>query len=131
MKKLTSVAVAGAIAMASIGAAATTADAGQKRWKNWNQQYSYNHRNRGGDAGAFIAGGIIGLAAGVIASQAFQPYPYGYYPPVAQPVYPAYPAYAYANPHVAWCESKYISYNPQSNTWVDYAGNIRVCVSPY
>jgi uncharacterized protein YcfJ len=33
--------------------------------------------------------------------------------------------------HVAWCSRKYRSYQPRSNTWVSYSGNVRYCRSPY
>ena len=36
-----------------------------------------------------------------------------------------------SNRHVAWCESRYRSYNPRNNTWIAYGGQVRQCVSPY
>jgi hypothetical protein len=33
--------------------------------------------------------------------------------------------------HEDWCFSKYKSYKPRSNTWTDYDGNTRECISPY
>lgn len=33
--------------------------------------------------------------------------------------------------HQAWCEDKYRSYNPRTNTWLSYSGEVRQCVSPY
>lgn len=33
--------------------------------------------------------------------------------------------------HQAWCEDHYRSYNPRTNTWVAYSGDVRQCVSPY
>ena len=36
-----------------------------------------------------------------------------------------------ASRHVRWCLDHYRSYNPRTNTWVSYSGNVRQCVSPY
>lgn len=69
-------------------------------------------------------------------------YGYGYLPPSPPPVYydeapPPYPGYSYDGPtpggsrHVEWCLQRYRSYNPRTNTWVSYDGEIRRCVSPY
>ena len=33
--------------------------------------------------------------------------------------------------HVAWCESKYRSYNPRNNTWISNSGKVKQCNSPY
>ncbi len=33
--------------------------------------------------------------------------------------------------HEDWCSSRYKSYKPRSNTWTDYDGNTRECVSPF
>ena len=33
--------------------------------------------------------------------------------------------------HEDWCFSRYKSYKPRSNTWTDYDGNTRECVSPF
>jgi hypothetical protein len=33
--------------------------------------------------------------------------------------------------HVAWCLNRYRSYNPRTNTWVSYSGDIHQCRSPY
>ena len=35
------------------------------------------------------------------------------------------------NRHVDWCRRKYRSYRPGSNTWTDYDGNTRECISPF
>jgi hypothetical protein len=37
----------------------------------------------------------------------------------------------YGSRHVAWCESRYRSYNIRINTWVAYSGDVRECISPY
>lgn len=36
-----------------------------------------------------------------------------------------------ASRHVAWCESRYRSYNPRNNTWVSNSGKVKQCNSPY
>ena len=36
-----------------------------------------------------------------------------------------------ASRHVAWCESRYRSYNPRNNTWIANGGKVRQCNSPY
>jgi hypothetical protein len=33
--------------------------------------------------------------------------------------------------HVEWCLNRYRSYNPRTNTWVSYSGNVNQCNSPY
>jgi hypothetical protein len=33
--------------------------------------------------------------------------------------------------HVQWCLDRYRSYNPSTNTWVSYSGEVNECVSPY
>ena len=57
------------------------------------------------DAGAAVAGAIIGMAIGaMIASQAAQ-----------------------YNRSVEWCMRRYRSYDPRTHTWIDYKGRIRYC----
>ncbi|ESX92061.1 BA14K family protein [Mesorhizobium sp. LNJC403B00] len=34
-------------------------------------------------------------------------------------------------PHLAWCVSRYRSYNPDDNSYTSYSGQQRTCVSPY
>jgi len=45
--------------------------------------------------------------------------------------YDDYPVRSYGRRHVEWCMDRYRSYNPRTNTWVSYSGDIRQCVSPY
>lgn len=33
--------------------------------------------------------------------------------------------------HEDWCSRKYRSYQPDTDTWTDYDGNTRRCISPY
>jgi hypothetical protein len=37
----------------------------------------------------------------------------------------------YGSSHVEWCLDHYRSYNPRTNTWVSYSGEVRECRSPY
>jgi hypothetical protein len=37
----------------------------------------------------------------------------------------------YGNSHVEWCLAHYRSYNPRTNTWVAYSGQVNQCNSPY
>jgi hypothetical protein len=88
--------------------------------------------------GAWVAGaiGLIGGAAlaGAL-MQPSQPEPIYMQPAPPPPVYmqpaPIYMQQAGVNPHVAWCSSRYRSYNAYDNTWVDMYGRLRVCQSPY
>lgn len=34
-------------------------------------------------------------------------------------------------PHLAWCASRYRSYDPEDNSYMSYSGQQRTCVSPY
>jgi len=36
-----------------------------------------------------------------------------------------------SNDHLAWCAEKYRSFNPETNTYLSFSGQIRVCASPY
>ncbi|HEX7108565.1 MAG TPA: BA14K family protein [Aestuariivirga sp.] len=38
---------------------------------------------------------------------------------------------AYGSSHVEWCLDRYRSYNPRTNTWVSYSGQVNQCNSPY
>lgn len=38
---------------------------------------------------------------------------------------------SYGRRHVEWCLDRYRSYNPRTNTWISYSGEVRHCVSPY
>jgi len=33
--------------------------------------------------------------------------------------------------HVRWCLNHYRSYDPGTNTWIAYSGQVRQCISPY
>jgi hypothetical protein len=102
----------------------------QGKWQGKYDGRHYSHRHHGPGPGAIAGAAIFGLAFGALAAPLVNPYPYPYYyyPPVPLPQ-PVYPAYAY-NPHVAWCSAQYQSYNPVTNTWVDFSGVVQVCYSP-
>lgn len=128
MKKIASIALAGVLAATAIGASVTTAAAGDG-WRNGPPRH-YHHYPRGNGAN-LAAGALFGFTLGAIASQAFAPPVYYppvqvYYPPV--PVYPVYPVYG--DPNATWCAQQYHSYNPQTNTWVDFQGVVHVCYGP-
>jgi hypothetical protein len=76
-----------------------------------------------GYGGYGVGAGLAGLAAGAviggaIASSARPAYGYGYGAPVA--VYPA-------NDAVAYCESRFRSYNPATGTYTGYDGLYHRC----
>jgi hypothetical protein len=37
----------------------------------------------------------------------------------------------WSSAHVEWCFDRYRSYNPRTNTWVAYSGQVNECNSPY
>ena len=126
MKTLSTIIVAGALAAATIAATASGASAGGYPGGPYPGGPYYPHYHHhdfrgGGDGGAAVAAGIFGLAAGLIASQAFQP---SY--PEPQPYY-AYPT----NAHIDWCSATYRSYSPETDTWRDYQGFAHQCIAPY
>jgi hypothetical protein len=55
-----------------------------------------------------------------------------YYAPrvIVRPA-PRYVVRSGYNRHVRWCLNRYRSYEPSSNTFVDYGGNVRRCNSPF
>ena len=118
MRKSVSLALAGALAAATITAGTVTAEAHK------------GHHHGGNNVGAAI---IFGLAAGALAGSLYAPRPYyepyPYYAPYPPP-YGYYPASVHSH-HSSWCASQYRSYNHGTNTWVDFHGRIRVCYSPY
>jgi hypothetical protein len=133
MKRLVSAALVGVLAIGTV--AATSATAGADPY--WQHHHSYPHYNGhgdwhgGGDDGAgYLAAGIIGLTAGLVASQAFAPEP-----PPPPPYYPAYPTYAsgYGGDasHIQWCEATYRSYDPETDLWRDFQGYMHRCQGPY
>ena len=78
----------------------------------------YRGYQRGYDPGAAVALGIIGLAAGAIAGAALAPAPYG--------VAPA--PYGVGDPNwIAYCSSRYRSFDPISGTYLGFDGYRHYC----
>jgi hypothetical protein len=120
MRKMIAIGVAGALATASIGATTQSANA---------------------SGGAIIGGVAIGLGLAALFHHGWYgsyAYAYPYYPyatySYAYPYGYPYATYsyapAYANNHVAWCSTAYISYNAATDTYVGYDGYYHRCISP-
>lgn len=90
--------------------------------------WSGGHRRGGGYGGAAGAaiGGIIG---GIIATQpGYYDYPAPYPGPVyPAPAYPVAPGYPVDDEAIAYCMSRYKSYDPQSMTYLGYDGLRHPC----
>lgn len=71
----------------------------------------YRGYRRGIDPGAAMALGIIGAAAGIIANSALAPAPYV----VGDPNW------------IAYCSSRYRSFDPASGTYLGFDGNRHYC----
>jgi hypothetical protein len=132
MKILTSIVVAGALAATSIAATATGASADGWDHQGWDHHRPYHHnsqviyRSSPDAGGALFAGALLGLAFGAIASNSFaEPQPQ----PLELP--PPHPNYAAADDHYAWCARTYRSYNGETDTFFDFQGIERRCVTPY
>jgi hypothetical protein len=134
MRTLVSVALAGAIAAATVATGAGIASA------DWNGGYGRTHANlgwngppsgydwhrrphdHGWNPGAAAAGMVLGFTLGALATP---PYPYYDYPP------PPPAPYAYrVEAHINWCSATYPSYNAENDTWLDYGGIIHPCIGP-
>lgn len=121
----------------------TMAEAGPRHgWNDgprhgWNHgprypQQHHKHRNRNNDAGAAVAAGVIGLAAGAILLGAMSqpsraaPAP-SYYPPAPYPgtVSPGYQPWSPA--WYQYCANRYRSFNPSTGTFTTYQGEQRFC----
>jgi hypothetical protein len=147
MKRIAAALAAVAVLAATLPA---SADGFYRPYRPYPAPYPYHH-HRHDDHGAAIAAGAIGLLGGALIAGAlasppapvYAPAPVYVPPPVpvyaAPPVYAPVPVYAspvpvYAGPmepRVAWCHSRYRSYNPYTNTFTDNFGRQRVCISPY
>jgi hypothetical protein len=109
MTSFTKTALAGLVALSTLAATLDTASAHHRR----------HHRD------AWVAGGV-GLAAGLIIGGALaSPRPVYVAPP------PRHIQIRASQAHYHWCASRYRSYQPASNSWVDFHGRIRNCESPY
>jgi hypothetical protein len=83
----------------------------------------WHHHGYGGAAFGFAAGALLG---GALAAQGPYYYGpgYGYYGPV---YYGPGPAYVGGGNEVAYCESRFKSYDPASGTYLGYDGNRHSC----
>jgi hypothetical protein len=131
MKKLLALGLAGALAMGTVAATATTVSAAPNGWnqdwkknnwngnKNWNGNGNWNWKHRRHNNN-FLFPLILGGAIGYGLSQSY-PYPYG-----------ATFDDGYSDAHARWCFAHYPrSYNPVTNTYVSKRGVEKVCYSPY
>ncbi|RST86640.1 BA14K family protein [Aquibium carbonis] len=73
-------------------------------------RYHHRRNHAGPIVGGLVAGAVIG---GIIATQ------------------PAYRYRSVPSAHIAWCHSRYRSYDSRSNTFQPYNGPRRICRSPY
>lgn len=120
MNRLVSAALAGALAIGGVSASAVAVSANPYYGPHY---YSY-HRYHDDGVG-YVAAGILGLTAGLVASQMLSPEP----PP--PPPYPYYASgYGNDDSHIQWCEATYRSYNPETDLWRDYQGVFRRCLGP-
>lgn len=142
MNILRSVTMAGVATATIVVAAAGTASAGNWNgggngyWKYHDHRPHVIYRERNDTGGAIVAGAFLGLALGALASQPPPPpQPYVYepyaYEPALPPPHPAYNVAAVADQHVAWCSQNYRSYNAERDTFIDFEGYERPCVTPF
>ncbi len=101
-----------------------------------------NNRGRGNNWNGFGPGALFGFGLGAVFGQPgwYQPAPPVYRPPppAYRPPPMAYPPYGGRPPvygnwqaHVAWCQSRYRTYSPATNTYYIRVGVPAVCHSPY
>ena len=141
MKILTSIAVAGLAAAVVISVGATGASAGGWDGDGWHKHkgpYPYHqshefYRDRGDTGGALVAGAFLGLALGALATDAMvEPEPVMIEPEPPPFLPPPHPNYSFAeDQHVAWCAQTYRSYNAERDTFFDFRGVERRCITPY
>jgi hypothetical protein len=113
MRMKTTAAIAALVLAAASVMAVTPADA------QWHHHFHgrHGHFHGGGGLAGFAAGAILG---GVLAAQ--EPY---YYGPVYGP--PVYGPPVYDGNGVAYCESRFKSYDPASGTYLGYDGYRHSC----
>ena len=125
MNRLVSAALVGVLAIGSVAATATTGSADPY----YPYHHSYPHYGHGGgydDGGGYLAAGILGLTAGLVASQVLSPEP-----PPPPPPYKYYASGYGDEAHIQWCERSYRSYSPETDLWRDYQGIFHRCDAPY
>lgn len=102
--------IAAAMAVALTAATALAATPADAQRRHGGHHHGYHHR---GGGGAFIGG----LAAGAILGGAL----------AAQRPYYAEPGYVYGGDAVAYCMSRFKSYDPASGTYLGYDGHRHPC----
>lgn len=123
--RLTAVALVGALVLPI--AASTVAEAGDRR-HGWHGHH--HRRDKGIDAGAAIALGVIGLAAGAMtASSANRPEPI--YPPYYGPAYGPHYGSSYGPAYRPGYTPGYDHYIPEADTYIDPANRSTGFVKPY
>lgn len=129
---LSALAVAGVLAVAPASAALVTRGieplastqnelVQQVQWRR-HGHYRGGRYYRGGNGGAVAAGVLGGLAVGAMigaAAAAPPPPPPGYYAPA--------PVYGSGGDWLAYCSSKYRSFDPASGTYLGYDGYRHPC----
>ena len=116
MNRLVSAALVGVLAIGSVAASDAAASA---------DPY-YPHHRYYDDGGGYVAAGILGLTAGLVASQVLSPEP-----PPPSPSYTYYASGYGDEGHIQWCEQSYRSYSPETDLWRDYQGIFHRCEAPY
>jgi len=141
MKTFTSIAAAALAGATLLSASATGASAGG--WDDgdgWYRHRGYHqphvvYRDRRDDGGALVAGAFLGLALGALATEPqpvfVEPEPVLVEPEPAPYLPPPHPNYTFAeDQHVAWCSQTYRSYNAERDTFFDFQGVERRCITP-
>jgi BA14K-like protein len=119
--KIAALATAAALAGAAVLANGT--DAHAQRW------HGYGYRGFGPGAVAGLAAGAL-IGGAIAATSPWYGYGYSYGPGYGYGYVPAYgSAYAYSSPDdtVAYCESRFRSYNPARGTYLGYDGLRHAC----
>jgi hypothetical protein len=127
---------AAALALSACTILASAAPASAQRWGGWHGGW-----HGGWGFGGAVAAGVIGGAVAAATSPFWAPgyydyyggYPYSpygyntyYAPPPAVAVAPG-PVVAQNGDDVAWCQSRYRSYNPSTGTFLGYDGQNHPC----
>jgi len=138
MTRIVSLALAGALATATLAIAVTSATAGDPRFDpRWHGrsgggpgEWHHGHDHDGwGVGGAVLGGTVLGLALGATLYDPPPPPPAYVYAPYPPPP-PVYPHYVYAD-HIAWCGAHYPTYNAESDTYLASDGIVYRCPAPY
>lgn len=126
MNRLVSAALVGVLAIGSVAASAAAASADPYYQHHHSYPHYYGHGGGYNDGGGYVAAGILGLTAGLVASQVLSPEP-----PPPPPSYTYYASGYGDDAHIQWCERSYRSYSPETDLWRDYQGILHRCAAPY